>query len=238
MTTDARQIAEMLDSGGWWLRRAGQAGEETRPLQCYTQGGLIRELGRAIAAARTAAQLRGLRALNAEAIAALPPPVARPDHATDRRPRRGARNGAQPMTDWNTVAPKRAENAVKALGLFAKTAGRNYDVPPGPALDALDRIDAAVAGVYAAYDRRIGCGHDRPRAPGGPPAAAPTADATPAPIPVADADWAIVLAAVANLHYHRVGQLAAAVPEAQVAALVTHLVNRLAEMAEGKEGAS
>jgi hypothetical protein len=67
-------IQRMLATGGWWLRRAVQAGQETKPAQCYTEGGFIRALGVAIGEARDRAQLHAIAALNAAAIDRLPPP--------------------------------------------------------------------------------------------------------------------------------------------------------------------
>ena len=55
------------------------------------------------------------------------------------------------MTDWTKVAPKRAANAVKALGLLAKTAGRGYDVPAIEAAVMLGQVRDAYDALQKAY---------------------------------------------------------------------------------------
>lgn len=69
------------------------------------------------------------------------------------------------MPDWNTIAPKRAERAVHALGLLSNTARRDYDVDPAAAVAMLARIDAAVAALREAYTPRLAAGPDGPGDP-------------------------------------------------------------------------
>ena len=86
------------------------------------------------------------------------------------------------MTDWTKVAPKRADNAVKALDLFAKTAGRSYNVPADEARATLRTLDEALAAVHEAYAKRL----DEPSGPVIPaPAAAVAPIEKPAPLIVA-----------------------------------------------------
>lgn len=72
---------------------------------------------------------------------------------------------------------------------------------------------------------------DAPPAPAGAAPAAEAVPAAPALPPAGDDAWRAAMAAVSTMHNHRVAMLADAIAPAQVAALATQLVGRLAEMA-------
>ncbi len=112
------------------------------------------------------------------------------------------------MTDWNKNAPKRAKNAIKALDLLAKTAGRNYDVPAVEAAAMLGK-------VRDAHDALL-------KANGQTPVVAEPETAAPKSRPV----WRD------PPHQDQIARFVADVRPEYVSIYATHLVNRLCEMAD------
>ena len=118
------------------------------------------------------------------------------------------------MTDWNRVAPKRADNAVKALGLVAKTAARHYDVPAAEAAQMIEQLRAALDDVLVAYEARgVGSGVI-------PAQSEPAPEAKPCPV------WRD------PPHQDQIARFVADVPSDQVSSYITHLVHRLCERAD------
>ncbi len=122
------------------------------------------------------------------------------------------------MTNWRKNAPKRAENATKALMLVAKTASKAYDVPPEEARDMIRGLEDSLAAVLTAYEPRLG-GLDL----GGRAEAAPRAEppAAPRPAPLRAAPHILNVAAYVD-----------AIPAPLLPAYLTHIANRLSEAAE------
>lgn len=121
------------------------------------------------------------------------------------------------MTDWRKNAPKRAENATKALELVAKTASKSYDVPPDEAREMIRGLEDALAAVLTAYEPRIG-GLDL----GGRAEAAPRAEPPPAPRPAPLSK---------SVHILQIAAFVDALPMEHLASWLTHIGNRLCEAA-------
>ena len=114
------------------------------------------------------------------------------------------------MTEWIKIALNRAKNAVKALDLLAKTAGRNYDVPAVEAAAMLGKVRDAHDALLKAYGQT-------------PVVAEPEAEASaPKPRPV----WRD------PPHQDQIARFVADVPSDQVSSYITHLVHRLCERAD------
>jgi len=122
------------------------------------------------------------------------------------------------MTDWRKNAPKRAENATKALLLVAKTASKSYDVPRDEAREMIRGIEDALAAVLTAYEPHLG-GLDM----GGRAEAAPRAEPPPAPRPTP---------LKAASHILAVGAVVDAIPAEFLPSYLTHIANRLCEDAQ------
>ena len=118
------------------------------------------------------------------------------------------------MTDWNKVAPKRAENAIKALALVAKTAGRAYDVPATEAAQMVEQLRAALDDVQAAFEAR-----------GVDPGVIP-AQSDPGPQPKRSTCLR------ETPHIQQIAEFVADLPSEHLPSYITHLVNRLCEQAD------
>ena len=115
------------------------------------------------------------------------------------------------MTDWNKNAPKRAKNAIKALDLLAKTAGRNYDVPAVEAAAMLGKVRDAHDALLKAYGQT--------------PAVAEPETAE-APAPKSRPVWRD------PPHQDQIARFVADVRPEHVSIYATHLIDRLCEMAD------
>jgi hypothetical protein len=119
------------------------------------------------------------------------------------------------MTDWKKTAPKRAENAIKAIMLVAKTASKAYDVPPMEAAKMIRDLEDAIESVRMAYQPRL-----RGLDIGGRAEAAPRAEPPPAPrsAPLSAAK-----------HIHQIAAFVASIPVELRPSYMTHLANLLCE---------
>jgi hypothetical protein len=137
---------------------------------------------------------------------------------------------------FERVILPRVEKAVHAIALLGNGASRDYETTPEEIRALLDELQDALDAVEARYADRLGvarstigatmheAGADRET----PPAARP-----PREPPCADADFAEAVAAVRAMRWGHAPLLAGAVPPALVAPVITHLIARLADMAEG-----
>ncbi len=124
---------------------------------------------------------------------------------------------------FERVILPRVKRAVEAIALIGNGAARNYETTPEEIAELLAEVRASIEGVEARYAKHLGT-----------PAPQPASSPAPAPAPTtapANGDWAETLAALGVMHQHRVPMLAHAVSDSLVAPLITHLINRLAEMA-------
>jgi hypothetical protein len=141
------------------------------------------------------------------------------------------------MTVWNSVAPRRAENATNALRLLTKTATHHYQPPYVEAGEMLDEIAAcydALIAAYAARGIRPTLGKDAPTAPAeagtqpAQPPACPAANRNGEPV-VGDPDFAEALHIISGMTYARVPALAAAIAPPLVPVLAQNLLGRMSD---------
>ena len=124
---------------------------------------------------------------------------------------------------FERVIIPRVQRAVQAVALIGNGAARSYETTLEEIAGLLAEVRAALEGVEGRYAKHLGT-----------PVPAPASNPAPAPAPTmasANGDWAETLAALSVMHHHRVPMLADAVSDSFVAPLITHLINRLAEMA-------
>lgn len=137
---------------------------------------------------------------------------------------------------FERVILPRVDKAVKAVELIGNGASRDYETTPEEIAELLNGVQQKLWEVQRRYATRLGCGTglmltakmifdtvEDGAAEGNLPA--PQAETTPAPASTV---------AFLGLNRHRLPVFVDALDASLVAPLVTHLVNRLAEMAEDK----
>ena len=60
------------------------------------------------------------------------------------------------MPDWNKIAKKRADNAVKAISLLERTAGDDYEFTEEEGRGLLSKLENALTALKQVYAPRIG----------------------------------------------------------------------------------
>ncbi len=128
---------------------------------------------------------------------------------------------------FERVIIPRVKRAVEAIALIGNGAVRNYETTPEEIAGLLAKVREALEAVEARYAKHLGSATTPTITP---PSVEADTPPTRALAPAAG-DWAGTLEAERSMHHHRVPMLADAVSDSFIAPLITHLINRLAEMA-------
>lgn len=143
-----------------------------------------------------------------------------------------------PRARFQRVIRPRAEKALHAIELIGNGASNGYETTPAEIGNILAGLREQIDEVERRYAKR----HHGYPAPDAHHNAVPAPVEVPAAAPVAATNQAVsprgrLIATMQGLDRHSLPVVAAWLDARLVAALTTHLVNRLAEMAETKEPA-